>query len=203
VEDVVTLHMLAQLKDQPKIVFLDTGRFDQETYDLIERCRERFDFDLTVYTPKHKSLGRLLSDYGLDPAASHAEYGRQCCAVRKAEPLRRALQGADAWLSGIRRDQDPAQTHGGILQIDQVHGGILKIHPLYQWSRQEVWDYLHEHKLPYHKCYDEGFSRIECAPCIRLATEQNDHGARSHWWEPGAEPEAPTQLSRMTVVQVS
>jgi len=180
-EDVVILHIIHQLGIDPEVFFLDTGRLHQETYDLIDIYRDRFHFDIKIYTPNAESLGDILSKNGANQFYRNVEARQECCFVRKVEPLAKALAGADGWLTGIRQEQSRFRARAGVLSIDTVHGGILKVNPLFHWPLQSVWDYIRQHKIPYNSLFDRGYTSIGCAPCSR-ATQPGENSRDGRWW---------------------
>ena len=112
---------------------------------------------------------------------------KRCCAVRKVEPLQRALTGLDAWIAGLRRDQAETRTEVRKVEIDEAHGGIVKVNPLADWTWAEVWSYIRAHDVPYNALQDVGYPSIGCAPCTRAVTPREDQRAGRWWWEEGRE----------------
>ena len=108
---------------------------------------------------------------------------RHCCDVRKSRPLAQALQGFDAWVTGLRRDQAATRSATPVVAEDGAHGGIAKIAPLVRWSEEQVWDYIRSRGLPYHELYDQGYRSIGCQPCTRAVREGEDPRAGRWWWE--------------------
>jgi phosphoadenosine phosphosulfate reductase len=113
------------------------------------------------------------------------ELRRHCCDIRKSRPLARALQGFDAWVTGLRRDQAATRSATPVVAEDAAHGGIAKIAPLVRWSEEQVWGYIRSRGLPYHGLYDRGYRSIGCAPCTRAVREGEDSRAGRWWWEQG------------------
>lgn len=161
-EGIVLMDKLAQVSPQTPIIFLDTGFHFAETYQLRDRLRDRYDLNL---------IEQQASLSVEQQAALHGErlYERdpdRCCQLRKVEPLHAALQGYDAWLSALRRDQSPTRAQIAKVEWNAKHN-LVKLNPLAGWTRGQVWDYLLRHELPYNPLLDDGYTSIGCAPCTR------------------------------------
>ncbi|HYX31690.1 MAG TPA: phosphoadenylyl-sulfate reductase [Oligoflexus sp.] len=180
-EDLVLMHLALQQDQRPEIFVLDTGRLPPETYDLIERWRLRYEVKFRFYYPDPVALESFVTTHGPNAFYESAERRKQCCQIRKVQPLQRALQGKDAWLTGLRREQSAARSTIDLFAFDEA--GRLKISPLIDWSRQEVWDYIRTHKLPYNPLHDKGYASIGCAPCSRAIEAHEDERAGRWWWE--------------------
>lgn len=188
-EDMVVLDLLQHLKPNAPVFLLDTGRLHQETYDLIERAREHYGREFEVYAPQTEALQELLRAHGPNSFYQSVEARRQCCRVRKVEPLRRALTGKRAWLTGLRREQSVTRTGLPLLEVDVANGGILKINPLADWSEAQVWAYIKENRVPVNALHRKGFPSIGCAPCTRAIAPGEDIRAGRWWWEDPAHKE--------------
>ena len=182
-EDVVLIDM-AKKTELPFSVFcLDTGRLHPETYRFIDRVRARYEIPIELMAPDTQSLQAFVRKKGL---FSFYEDGHQeCCGVRKVEPLRRALSGVAAWISGQRRDQSPA-TRGRIalIEADSNKGladPLVKLNPLADWSSAQVWEYIRAYGVPYNELHDNGFISIGCEPCTR-AIRPGEHERAARWW---------------------
>lgn len=182
-EDVALVDMLVKVTPQPRIFVLDTGRLHQETYDVMERCRQRYHIEFEVYFPQTALVEQLLRTKGANSFYLSVENRKECCHIRKVEPLGRALQGLQAWITGLRRQQ--AVTRAGIpkIEVDEAHGGILKLNPLADWSKEQVWEYIRAHNVPYNALHDKGFPSIGCAPCTCAIQPGEDIRAGRWWWE--------------------
>jgi phosphoadenosine phosphosulfate reductase len=183
VEDMAILDMLSRITPAPRVFVLDTGRLHQETYDLMERARDRYGVEFEVYFPAAENVERLVRIKGPNSFYNSLEDRRECCGIRKVEPLSRALAGEDAWITGLRRGQ--AVTRGALSAVEQddAHGGIVKISPLADWSDEQVWEYVRSNNVPYHRLHDQGFPSIGCAPCTRAVLPGEDIRAGRWWWE--------------------
>ena len=182
-ESSVLIHMAAGIVDRPEVVTLDTGRLPEETQDLIDRVRRRYPIRLHVETPEPSEVAELVAADGPNLFRRSVELRERCCEVRKVRPLTRALEGFDAWVTGLRRDQSAGRRRTPVVQADTAHGGIAKIAPLVAWHREEVWAYIREHGLDYHALYERGYASIGCAPCTRPVQPGEDERAGRWWWE--------------------
>lgn len=182
-EDVALVDMLVEITPQPRIFVLDTGRLHQETYDVMERCRQRYRIEFEVYFPQTELVEQLLRTKGANSFYLSVENRKECCHIRKVEPLGRALQGLQAWITGLRRQQAVTRASVPKIEVDDAHGGILKLNPLANWSEQQVWDYIRAHNVPYNVLHDRGFPSIGCVPCTRAIQPGEDIRAGRWWWE--------------------
>lgn len=182
-EDVVLIDILSKITASPRIFFLDTGRLHQETYDVLERVRSRYGIKVEIFFPETKAVEKLVREKGPNSFYNSVEDRKECCRVRKVEPLSRALAGVDAWITGLRRSQSATRLDLCKIELDEAHGGILKINPLVDWSEEDVWHYIREHDVPYNLLHDRGFPSIGCAPCTRAVLPGEDIRAGRWWWE--------------------
>ena len=185
-EDVVLIDLLMELDPRARVFTLDTGRLHSETYALAQALRDRYGLAIDVFFPRTEALEAMVRAHGVNLFYASVENRKLCCGVRKVEPLGRALEGLDAWITGLRREQ--AVTRGRVrkVEIDADHGGILKLNPLADWSWDRVWGYIREHAVPYNALHDEGFPSIGCAPCTRAVKPGEDLRAGRWWWEQDA-----------------
>ena len=185
-EDVALIDMAFKSGLPFEVFTLDTGRLHPETLRFLENVRVHYGIEIQVMSPEHASLEAFVAERGL---FSFFNEGHQpCCAIRKVEPLRRALAGRPAWITGQRRDQNPA-TRGAlrVVEEDPVFGGegspLLKVNPLANWSSEEVWAYLRAEGVPTNTLHAQGFKSIGCEPCTRpVAPDQPEREGR-WWWE--------------------
>jgi phosphoadenosine phosphosulfate reductase len=149
----------------------------------MDRLREHYDLTFEVILPDAAALSELLTAKGANSFYASVENRRECCAVRKVEPLQRVLRTADAWMTGLRREQ--AVTRFGLAKVefDLVNGGKLKFNPLADWSNDDVWAWIREYDVPYNALHDQGFPSIGCAPCTRAVRAGEDARAGRWWWE--------------------
>lgn len=188
-EDVAIIDMLSRIKTEVKVVTLDTGRLPQETYDVMDAVREKYGIGIEVYFPDTSSVEKMVKDHGLNLFYKRVEFRKLCCGIRKVEPLRRALSGSDAWITGLRRDQVQSRTSTGKVEWDADHGGIVKINPLADWNWEKVRRYVDANKVPYNKLHDQGYPSLGCAPCTRAVKQGEDPRAGRWWWELGIDKE--------------
>jgi len=182
-EDMVLIDMLARINRHARVFFLDTGRLHQETYDLMDEARKRYQMGFEVYFPNTEDVERLVSSKGPNSFFRSVEDRKECCRIRKVEPLRRALSTVDAWMTGLRRSQSVTRANLSLVEIDDSHGGILKVSPLASWSEADVWTYIRENDVPYNRLHDQGYPSIGCAPCTRAVKPGEDIRAGRWWWE--------------------
>ena len=182
-EDVVVIDLLARTRKDARIFTLDTGRLHEETYEVMEAVRKRYGVSIESYFPERASVEKLEREKGLYSFRESIENRKECCNVRKVEPLNRALSGLDAWMSGLRRDQ--AVTRGTLAKVehDAPRAGLTKINPIADWSVDDVWAYIKEHDVPYNKLHDRSFPSIGCSPCTRPIAAGEDIRAGRWWWE--------------------
>jgi len=183
VEDVVTIDLLQSIAPEVRVFALDTGRLNEETYQVAESLRMRFDLEIDWYFPRCEAVEELERSKGLYSFRESLENRHQCCGIRKVEPLRRALAGAAGWITGQRRAQSVTRSSLAPLEMDEANGGILKINPLAFWSDEQVWAYAKEKALPMNRLYKMGYASIGCAPCTRAVQPGEDSRAGRWWWE--------------------
>lgn len=182
-EDMVILDMIS-MSDLPITVFtLDTGRLHQETYDLMDRAMERYKIKFHVMFPEAAAVEKMISENGANLFYQSIEKRKLCCDVRKVYPLKRALSGKKAWITGLRREQSVTRTDLAQVEVDKGNSGIVKINPLIDWQEKMVWDYIKTNKVPYNSLHDNGFPSIGCAPCTRAVKPGEDIRAGRWWWE--------------------
>ncbi|HXG53616.1 MAG TPA: phosphoadenylyl-sulfate reductase [candidate division Zixibacteria bacterium] len=184
-EESILIDMMHRSRGPAFRVFtLDTGRLDQETYDCMEAMRARYGIEIEVFFPDFAGIEAMVRQHGVNLFFRSVAHRRLCCSVRKVEPLKRALKGLRAWMTGLRREQAPARSALRKLEIDRDHGGILKINPLVDWTTERVWRYIRENGVPYNRLYDRGYASIGCAPCTRAVGFGEELRAGRWWWEP-------------------
>lgn len=166
---IVTLHMLSQFMDRIPVATLDTGLLFPETYALMNELEERFNLDL------HRVQPRLNVEAQADVEGDHlwARNPDRCCFLRKTVPLRNALIGYEAWITGLRRDQSDRRGNTPIVSWDQKYG-LTKLCPFATWTEDMIWTYIHAYELPYNTLHDQGFPSIGCWTCTRAVKEGED-----------------------------
>ncbi len=181
-EDVVVIDMVAKVAPQIRVITLDTGRLHDETYEVMERIRERCGIEIETMFPEREAVQRLVQAKGFYSFRESVENRRECCGIRKVEPLRRALAGLKAWMTGLRRDQAVTRSDTGAVEWDEGNG-LMKVNPLVEWTNDQVWEYIRAHNVPYNRLHDQGFPSIGCAPCTRAVQPGEDIRAGRWWWE--------------------
>lgn len=183
VEDVAIIDLLKSRLSQFKVFAIDTGRLNEETYEVAENISMRYGIDIEWYFPSRQAVEKLESKKGLFSFRSSLENRKECCRIRKVEPLQRALNGASAWVTGMRREQSVTRSNQQPLEIDEINGGILKINPLTFWKEEDLWYYVKSKRLPVNSLYNKGYTSIGCAPCTRaIQTGESTRDGR-WWWE--------------------
>ncbi len=182
-EDVVLIDILMKLDPSVRIFTLDTGRLNEETYQVMDRIRSKYKINIESYFPDRQKVEALEKQKGFFSFRDSIDNRKECCAIRKVEPLQRALKGFEAWVTGLRRDQ--AVTRSGVskIEVDAANGGIFKLNPLADWSNDDVWAYIRKNEVPYNKLHDAGYPSIGCEPCTRAVKAGEDIRAGRWWWE--------------------
>src|ERR1700682_3572808 len=173
-ESLVLIDLACGLGVEPEVLTLDTGRLPEETHAYIEAVRARYPIRLRILAPEAGELEAMTGAHGSMQFRRSVGLRNECCAVRKVNPLARALRDYDAWITGLRREQTPTRHGTPVVAGDPGHGDITKIVPLAGWSRDAVWEYLASRNIDHHPLYDRGFTSIGCAPCTR-ATQAGEH----------------------------
>ena len=182
-EDVVLIDILAKLDPGMKVFTLDTGRLNEETYEVMDKIRDKYGISIQSYFPDAVKVEALERAKGFYSFRTSVENRKECCQIRKVEPLGRALKGLDAWITGLRRDQSVTRTQLAKIEVDAANGGIYKINPLADWSHDDVWAYIRKNNVPYNRLHDAGYPSIGCAPCTRAVKPGEDIRAGRWWWE--------------------
>ncbi len=187
-EDVVVIDLLARLRPDARIFTLDTGRLHEETYDVMERIRRRYGVAIETHCPDRVALEALERGSGYFSFRDSIAARKECCRIRKVEPLRRALSGLEAWVTGLRRQQSVTRTGVEKVEVDSQFG-LIKVNPLADWTEPDVWDHIRKNDVPYNSLHDRGFPSIGCAPCTRAIQPGEDARAGRLWWEQPAQKE--------------
>lgn len=197
-EDQVITHLIFSNKLPIRVFTLDTGRNFQETYSTWSRTLERYQQSIETYAPQAKAIEQLLSQKGPNSFYDSVENRKECCQIRKIEPLGRALAGQQLWITGIRAEQSPNRLDMSPLEWDAGHQ-LLKFHPLFDWTFDQVRDYVRQHNIPYNSLHDRGFVSIGCAPCTRAIQPGEDFRAGRWWWEDASKKECGLHVIRNAV----
>jgi phosphoadenosine phosphosulfate reductase len=181
-EDMVLTDLIARNGLPIEIFVLDTGRLHADTLDLLEEIESRYALRPKVYAPDAGAIAEYASARGRDAFYESVELRRECCQIRKVEPLARALAGKRAWITGLRREHSAGRADLPERELDLVHG-LDKFNPLASWTEDEVWRYIREFRVPYNRLYDQGYRSIGCAPCTRPVLPGETVRAGRWWWE--------------------
>jgi phosphoadenosine phosphosulfate reductase len=191
----VLLDMLHQIGKPIRVFSLDTGRLPEETYECAEAIRLKYDINVEWVFPQHEAVQKLETEKGMFSFKESIENRKECCGIRKVEPLGRALEGYDAWITGRRMDQSDARKGLNIIEDDPVHPGMVKVNPLIHWTLADLWFYIEEHGVPHNRLYDEGYLSIGCQCCTRPCKEGEDERSGRWWWESPEHKECGLHLS--------
>jgi phosphoadenosine phosphosulfate reductase len=194
-EDQVLLDKLVKLNQPFQIFTLDTGRLFQETYELWEKTERHYQIKIEPFFPNFQEVEKMVKEKGINLFYKSVENRKLCCAVRKLEPLSRALKQAKIWLTGLRREQSPTRNEMKFAEWEEKYN-LLKINPLIDWSLEQVWDYVKKEKVPYNPLHDENFPSIGCAPCTRAILPGEDIRAGRWWWENPTTKECGLHISK-------
>jgi phosphoadenosine phosphosulfate reductase len=181
-EDMVLLDLIAALRVPLGIFTLDTGRLPQETYDLLQMARARYQLPIAVFAPESGDIERYIAAHGPNGFYDSVALRQECCQLRKVKPLKRALAGKKSWVTGLRRGQSAGRSSIAAKEWDAEHR-LEKFNPLVDWSEQDVWDYLRAHDVPVNALHAQGYPSIGCAPCSRAIAPGEDIRAGRWWWE--------------------
>lgn len=182
IEDQVITHLIFAHQLPIRVFTLDTGRNFQETYSTWSRTLERYQKPIESFAPQADTLQQLLAEKGPNSFYASVENRKECCHIRKIEPLQRALKGQQLWITGIRAEQSPNRLDMNSLEWDSAHQ-LFKFHPIFDWTFDQVHDYVRQHNIPYNALHDKGFVSIGCAPCTRAVKPGEDFRAGRWWWE--------------------
>jgi len=181
-EDMVLTDMILRSKLPIGIFTLETGRLHQETLDMLTRIKNCYDYEVTPYRPEPAAVADYVASHGLNGFYDSVDLRKQCCQIRKIEPLNRALAGNKSWVTGQRRAQSVTRAALDVQEQDAAHK-MVKFNPLADWSEEDVWQYLREHEVPYNALHDQGYPSIGCQPCTRAIEAGEDVRAGRWWWE--------------------
>jgi phosphoadenosine phosphosulfate reductase len=181
-EDQVITHMIFA-NDIPIEVFtLETGRLFPETYYVWNRTLEIYNKPIKAYFPQAEAVQAMVNKKGPNSFYESVENRKECCGIRKVEPLKRALNGNKLWVTGIRSEQSLNRHDMTDLEWDEQNQ-MVKFHPIFYWSLDEVKAYIKKNNIVYNTLHDKGFPSIGCAPCTRAVREGEDFRAGRWWWE--------------------
>jgi phosphoadenosine phosphosulfate reductase len=181
-EDMVLTDLILRANLPIGIFTLETGRLHAETLAVLDRIKETYDYEVALYRPQPEAVEHYVKQNGLNAFYDSVDMRKECCRIRKVEPLQRALSGKKAWLTGQRRSQSTTRATLDVQEYDEAHG-LAKFNPLADWSESDVWHYIRTNKVPYNSLHDKGYPSIGCEPCTRAIQPGEDVRAGRWWWE--------------------
>ena len=201
-EDMVVLDLIHREQIAIDVVTLDTGRLPQQTYALMQRVEEVYGRCFETFHPDGDAVQTLVRERGINGFYASVENRKACCQARKVEPLKRALAGRGAWVTGLRAQQSAARAHLAPRGWD-AEFQVEKFNPLHDWSEQQVWEHIRSRDVPYNALHDEHYPSIGCAPCTRAIAVGEDIRAGRWWWENGQTQECGLHVQRPKVIPLS
>ncbi len=183
-EDMVLTDLIAKHAPGISVFSLDTGRLNPETYELLAKVQETYgkQVEIKVYYPQPDALQQYVEHNGINAFYHSVDLRKACCGIRKVEPLKRALAGKTAWITGMRRQQAVTRANMPVQEHDADHG-LEKFNPLADWTEKDVWEYIRGNGIPYNALHDKHYPSIGCAPCTRNIAVGEDVRAGRWWWE--------------------
>lgn len=181
-EDMVLTDLILRSGLPIGIFTLETGRLHKETLGMIARIKQTYGYDVTLYQPEAAAVDAYVKTNGLNAFYDSVEMRKECCRIRKVEPLNRALAGKKAWVTGQRRAQSTTRAELLVQEDDAAHG-MVKFNPLADWSEEDVWHYIRSNDVPCNQLHDKGYPSIGCEPCTRAIQPGEDVRAGRWWWE--------------------
>jgi len=191
-EDVVLVDLASKIGVPFRVFSLDTGRLHPETYQFLDKVRDHYKISVEVFFPKPDAVEKLVREKGL--FSFYRDGHKECCDIRKVEPLRRALSKLNAWVTGQRRDQSPGtRAQVPVIQADPTFSSngnqLVKFNPLANWSSKQVWSYIRENNVPYNSLHEGGFVSIGCEPCTKAILPGQHEREGRWWWEDATQKE--------------
>lgn len=181
-EDQTITDMMVKVRKDARIFTLDTGRQFPETYELIDRTNMQYGIKIEVFFPDYHNVQNMVREHGINLFYDSVELRHLCCNIRKVEPLKRALQGVEVWISGLRREQSVTRANMQMVEYDTADN-VIKLNPLILWTEEQVKDYVKANGVPFNKLHKQGFPSIGCQPCTRAIEAGEDIRAGRWWWE--------------------
>jgi len=182
IEDQVITHKIFRNKLAIKVVTLDTGRLFPQTYDVFSNTISKYGTKITTYFPEFEAVEKMVSQKGPFSFFESKENRMECCRLRKVVPLNRALNGVECWISGIRASQSDDRKQMDQLEYDEDRK-LYRFYPLFNWSFEDVENFIKENNVPYNSLHDKGYVSIGCEPCTRAVKPGEDFRAGRWWWE--------------------
>lgn len=188
-EGMVLLDMMHRIEPSSRAFVIDTGRLPQATHDLVDRVRDRYGKPVEVLFPETDAVRELVRERGTNSFFESLDRRKHCCQIRKVAPMRRYLSTLDAYVTGLRRDQNVTRASTPKVLIDSSYGGIVKINPLADWNSSRVWEYVRKHNVPVNRLHRSGYPSVGCEPCTRAIRPGGDPRSGRWWWEQAATKE--------------
>jgi phosphoadenosine phosphosulfate reductase len=160
-QSIPLLHIISRMKLELPIIFLDTGYHFPETCNFKEMLRKKW--ALNIIDLRNENNGENNEFHGGEPL--HRTNPDRCCYIHKVEPMMKAVQDKRAWIAGIRHEQTAQRSRANIFECQS--DGLIKVNPILNWTQQDLWKYIHDHDLPLHPLYSQGYLSVGCAPCTR------------------------------------
>ncbi len=182
-EDVVVIDMMMKINPKSRIFTLDTGRLNQETYDVMDEIRNKYNTNIEVMFPDSNEVEQMVRINGMNLFYQSIGNRKLCCGIRKVHPLKKMLSTLDGWITGLRADQTEVRSNSQKIEIDPQHNGIVKVNPIIEWTWDQTWDYIKKNNVPYNKLHDKGYPSIGCEPCTRAIKPGEPLRAGRWWWE--------------------
>ncbi|QWE03019.1 phosphoadenylyl-sulfate reductase [Polynucleobacter sp. JS-JIR-II-b4] len=180
-EDMVVTDAIAKAGAKIKLFTLATGRLHQETVDMVKTTEDRYSVSIEKVYPQEGDVQAFIEQYGMNGFYDGEEPKKACCGARKIKPLNVALLGADAWITGQRREQSTTRTELNLEELDDARG-IAKFNPLFDWTEADIWAYIKQENVPIHPLHLKGYPSIGCEPCTRQVKKGEDIRAGRWWW---------------------
>lgn len=181
-EDMVLIDLIQKNKLSVEAFSIDTGRLPPETYNLIQKVEDKYQFKIKLYFPDYQKIESYVNTNGINAFYNSVDLRKSCCAIRKVEPLNRALKDKKVWITGMRQEQSQTRFALKEEEFDETHQS-QKLNPLSTWSELEVWAYIKINDVPYNTLHDQFYPSIGCAPCTRAISAGEDIRAGRWWWE--------------------
>lgn len=187
-EDQVVAHEILSNNLPISVFTLDTGRLFAETYSVWSSTNAKYGSNVKAYYPDNVLLETFVQEKGPNAFYESVDNRKNCCYIRKVEPLKRALKGNAIWITGLRAEHSPDRNNLTVLEWDEGNQ-IIKYNPLLHWTTEQVRKYIDDNNVPYNPLHDKGFVSIGCAPCTRAIRPGEDFRAGRWWWEDAAKKE--------------
>ena len=182
-EDSVIMDIMLQINPKFRFFTLDTGRLPQETYDIMDVVRKKYNISIEVLFPDAKEVEEMVREKGMNLFYESVDNRKLCCEIRKVHPINKILSTLDGWITGLRHDQTKTRDNLTIFQLDHGHDGILKINPIIDWTWDQIQEYIKKNNLPQNSLLEKGYPSVGCEPCTRPIKPGEDIRAGRWWWE--------------------